>query len=154
MQWYVFSRFWNLFNQFSGMFLWVRLVLDSLHKIYSLTELRRVVEDLPTDLDALFTEILSRISQPSGLDHYGGVSRIFSWICNSQRPLHKHELLQGLVTHRSCAGNGIDDVPVVQLLDHCKPFIEERLDSSIAFVHFSIKEHVFRDPVRDVTDKP
>lgn len=33
-----------------GMFLWVRLVLDSLETVYSLKELRKIVEVLPSGL--------------------------------------------------------------------------------------------------------
>jgi hypothetical protein len=126
------------------MFLWVRLVLDSLEAVYSPEDLRSLVEDLPSDLEALYARILYRLSYDRGAEKYGGVPTILSWICFSQRPLHKLELLHGLAITANGGNPDAQSVPLPQILDHCKPFIEERPDSTIAFVHFSVKEYEFR----------
>ena len=123
------------------MFLWVRLVLDSLEVVYSPEDLRNLVEDLPSDLEALYGRILHRLAKTRGAESYGGVSTILSWICFSQRPLHKLELLHGLAISPANGGPSTQSVPAPQILEHCKPFIEERPDSTIAFVHFSIQEY-------------
>ena len=123
------------------MFLWVRLVLDSLDAVYSPEDLRSLVEDLPSDLETLYGRILHRISIKRGVESYGGVSVVFSWICFSRRPLHKSELLHGLSISPSQGASSTQSVPVPQILEHCKPFIEERPDSTIAFVHFSVQEY-------------
>lgn len=133
--------FENLADLGLGMFLWVRLVLDSLDAVYSLEGLHNLVEDLPSDLEALYERILHRLCSSHGPKVYGGVPRMLSWICFSQRPLHKHELLHGLAVLPADAGSDAQGVPLAQILDHCKPFIEERSDSTIALVHFSVKEH-------------
>lgn len=123
------------------MFLWVRLVLDSLDTVYSREDLRSLVEALPSGLEAIYERIFRRISNTRGAEAYGGVSNILSWICFSRRPLHKSELLHGLAIPPSDAASGTQSVPVPQILRHCKPLIEERPDSTIAFVHFSVKEY-------------
>jgi hypothetical protein len=125
------------------MFLWVRLVLDSLEAVYSLERLCSIVEDLPSDLEALYERILHRLCCSRGPQIYGGVPRMLSWICYSQRPLHKHELLHGLALLPNDAGSDALGIPLAQILDHCKPFIEERPDATIVFVHFSVKEHAY-----------
>jgi hypothetical protein len=43
------------------MFLWVNLVLESLNTVYSLSELRTIVDDLPSDLGALYERIFIRL---------------------------------------------------------------------------------------------
>jgi hypothetical protein len=125
------------------MFLWVRLVLDSLDAVYSPGELRAIVNNLPSDLQKLYGNIYERMCDVHGAHSHGGVARIISWICFAQRPLHKHELLQALSVPRW--GIGSDDaqsIPVPLILDHCKPFVEERADATIALVHFSVKEYL------------
>jgi hypothetical protein len=130
------------------MFLWVRLVLDSLEFTYSPEELRILVHDLPSDLDELYSRILTRVCSVRGPHSYGGVPRMISWICFAQRPLHKFELLHGLAESSNGASNPMKSIPVAQILDHCKPFIEERPDSTIILVHFSVKEQVYPFPLQ------
>jgi hypothetical protein len=122
------------------MFLWVRLVLDSLEFTYSPEELRILVHDLPSDLDELYSRIFTRLCNVRGPHNYGGVPRMISWISFTIRPLHKHELLNGLAESSSAASNHVQSIPIAEILDHCKPFIEERPDSTITLVHFSVKE--------------
>lgn len=124
------------------MYLWVRLVLDSLESTYSPEELRILVDDLPIDLDNLYTRILARLCRVRGPQNYGGVPRMISWICFAQRPLHKYELLNGLAESPRSLGNPVQSIPIVQILDHCKPLVEVRPDSTVALVHFSVKEQV------------
>lgn len=121
------------------MFLWVCLVLNSLETVYSPEDL--LIEDLPLDLEALYRRILLRLFNARGAETYRGILVILSWICFSRRPLHKLELLHGLAISPSDGPSGAQSVPVPQILDHCKPFIEERPDSTITFVHFSVKEY-------------
>jgi hypothetical protein len=122
------------------MFLWVRLVLDSLDSIYSPEDLSNIVNDLPSDLNSLYARIFDRLCGVEGPQKYGGVPRIVSWICFAQRPLHKHELLHAISIGSVGSNFGHQSVPVVQILDHCKPLIEIRYDGTVVFVHLSVKE--------------
>jgi hypothetical protein len=122
------------------MFLWVSLVLESLDTVYSPEELRTIVDDLPSDLEALYEQILIRLCSAPGAKSYGGVSRVISWICFTRRPLHKSELLQALSIFPDDVGSQVRSVPIASILDHCKPLIEELSDSTIVPVHFSVKE--------------
>jgi hypothetical protein len=63
-------------------------------------------------------------------------------VCSARRPLHKSELLQALSILPHNTGSRVQDIPVASILDHCKPLIEELLDSTIVPVHFSVKEYV------------
>lgn len=48
------------------MFLWVSLVLESLNAVYSPEELRNIVDDLPSDLEALYEQVLIRLCSAPG----------------------------------------------------------------------------------------
>ena len=122
------------------MFLWVSLVLDSLNTVYSPEELRTIVDDLPSDLEALYEQIVIRLCSAPGAQSHGGVSRVMSWICFARRPLHKSELLQALSISLHDMESQVRSIPVASILDHCKPLIEELPDSTVVPVHFSVKE--------------
>lgn len=122
------------------MFLWVTLVLDSLNAVYTPEELRTIVDNLPSDLEALYVQILLRLQRAPGAQIYGGVPRIMSWICFAQRPLHKSELLQALSILSCDAVTHVRSVPVASILYHCKPLVEELPDSTIVPIHFSVTE--------------
>ena len=121
------------------MFLWVSLVIESLNTVYSSDELRTIVDDLPSDLEALYEKILVRLCSAPGAQSHGGVSRIMSWVCFAQRPLHKSELLHALSILPHDKDAQVRSIPVASILDHCKPLIEELSDSTIVPVHFSVK---------------
>lgn len=65
-----------LANALLGMFLWVRLVLDSFEYIYTLGELNDIVDSFPEGLEALYKEILDRVCNVGSLQKCGGVPRI------------------------------------------------------------------------------
>ncbi|RYN19214.1 hypothetical protein AA0119_g12858 [Alternaria tenuissima] len=134
----------TLLEKSHGMFLWVSLVLESLDTVYSPEELRTIVDDLPSDLEALYEQILTRLCSAPGAKSYGGVSRVISWICFTRRPLHKSELLQALSIFPDDMGSQVRSVPIASILDHCKPLIEELSDSTIVPVHFSVKEYFLK----------
>ena len=122
------------------MFLWVRLVLDAFAYIYSPEDLGSIVDDLPSDLNVLYATILDRLCSVAGPQRYGGVARILSWICYAQRPLHKYELLHAISIGPSDLGFQKQSVPIIQILDHCKPLVEIRHDGTVALAHLSVKE--------------
>jgi hypothetical protein len=124
------------------MFLWVSLVLDLLDRVYSPEELRTIVDDLPSDLEKLYEKLFARLCSTPGSDSHGGVSRIMGLVCSARRPLHKSELLHALSISPRDTGSQLQSIPVAPILDHCKPLIEELLDSTIVPVHFSVKEYV------------
>lgn len=124
------------------MFLWVHLVLESLETVYSPEQLRSIVNELPSDLEALYVRIFHRICNVHGPQNYGGVPRMLGWICHARRPLHKDELLHGIAVSPSDVGPDVQSVPIAPILDHCKPLVEERSDSTLVFIHFSVKEYV------------
>lgn len=123
------------------MFLWVRLVLDSLNNVFSPEELRDIVKKPHAKLDTLYERILDRLCSAPGAQSHGGVSRIINCICFAERPLHKHEMLHALSIPRDGLESDTNRVPIPSILDLCKPLVEERPDSTMVLVHFSVKEY-------------
>jgi hypothetical protein len=130
----------SLANALLGMFLWVRLVLDSFEFIYTLDELNDIVDSFPSGLGALYQQILDRICNVGNLQKWGGVPRILGLICFAQRPLHKQEVLHALAIPSIDSVPQSLNVPVAEILDHCKPLIEERSDGTLSVVHITLKE--------------
>ncbi|KAH7068353.1 hypothetical protein BKA63DRAFT_112495 [Paraphoma chrysanthemicola] len=130
----------KLIEMSNGMFLWVRLVLDSFNSIYSPEDLSNIVDNLPSDLNSLYAQIFRGLCSIEGPQSYGGVPRIISWICHAQRPLHKYELTHAISIGSIHERANNQSIPVVNILDHCKPLIEFRQDGTVVFVHFSVKE--------------
>ncbi len=128
-------------NKSTGMFLWVRLVLETLEDVYSIEQLKNIVDTLPEDLEDLYQEIFEQLCNTRGqVQGWGGVPRIISWICHARRPLHKYELLQALAVPAIEPLSTSSTAPFVTILDHCKPLVEERADGTLSFVHFSVQE--------------
>lgn len=94
--------------------------------------------------DLSYEKLLSPIL--SGLDTRSAhrLRAIFGWIAFAKRPLRKAELQSALIFQPE---EVIGDRPVpAQILERCKPLIEERRDSTLAFIHISVKEYVRRIP--------
>jgi hypothetical protein len=82
----------------------------------------------------ILTQILAHLD-PRSVDR---VKCIFGWIAFAKRPLRKLEFLSAITFSSG-------DHEVAQLAPHyilgiCKPFIEERQDTTLAFIHTSVKE--------------
>lgn len=65
---------------------------------------------------------------------------IFGWIAFAKRPIRKAELQSALMFQ---PGESMGERPVpAHILDACKPLVEERRNSTLAFIHTSVREYV------------
>ncbi|KAK2755707.1 hypothetical protein FQN54_005857 [Arachnomyces sp. PD_36] len=136
----------ELIKKAQGMYLWVRLVLQMLDNVHTVADLQHAVRSLPTDLRKFHQY------EPRDRDK---ALRVFKWISLAEKPLQRHELLDAVSLH---PGNCIlnDETRVwSNVIDLCKPLIEEMPNGSIVFVHFTVKEYLLsgsQDPFVDATD--
>jgi hypothetical protein len=65
---------------------------------------------------------------------------ILQWMACSFRPLKVFEIQDGLVFEASDSILNDETKPTKNLLELCKPIIEEGLGNTVEFVHFSAKE--------------
>lgn len=84
----------QILKKSAGCFLWVRLVLQELKQVHTSAEIRQVLEDVPTDMDELYSRILDSMSRAP----YGKLlaKAILTWTVCSARPLTTHELYHAL----------------------------------------------------------
>lgn len=66
--------------------------------------------------------------------------RLLGWMACSYRLLKKHEILDGIAFDTSNTILSLRTKVGPDMLDLCKPLIEEGPDHIIDFVHFSAKE--------------
>jgi WD40 repeat protein len=80
----------TILTKSAGCFLWVDLVLKELKQIHSSAEVSRVLEDVPSDMDELYSRILDSMSNARYSKHLA--KAILTWIVCSARLLTTDEL--------------------------------------------------------------
>jgi WD40 repeat protein len=90
------DRFLNrILEKSEGCFLWVRLVLDELALAWTVTQVERVLEEVPQSMDPLYTRAVSMMS--SKPKYAKDLARaILTWIVCAVRPLTIPELQRAL----------------------------------------------------------
>ncbi|KAI1173581.1 hypothetical protein F4777DRAFT_557344 [Nemania sp. FL0916] len=128
-----------------GMFLWARLVLDYLthNMFYSGQEIREAVDTLPRKLAEFYRRLLTQMIAKFDDRSVDRLRIIFGWIAFGKRPLRRAEFRSAL---SYCAGNtSTRDLAPSYLFDMCAPLVEEHADSSLRFIHVSVREYL-QDP--------
>jgi hypothetical protein len=97
---------------------------------------------LPSDLSDLYERIIGKICDSRNDIRHTRASAILRWICFSQRPIRLFELLHGLALAPGESNPDIGKVPIPEVLELCKPLVEQRPDGTVGFVHFSVQESV------------
>ncbi|KAG8529001.1 uncharacterized protein KY384_006690 [Bacidia gigantensis] len=84
----------TILEKSAGCFLWVRLVLKELQQVHTAAEVFNVLEEVPSDMDSLYSRILDSMSESP----YGKTlgKAILVWTVCSARPLLTEELYHAL----------------------------------------------------------
>lgn len=89
----------TIVDRSEGLFLWVKLVMKELKQVYSDASLKRVLDDIPTGMDDLYSRSLLPLEEAT---HGRLITRsILMWAACAMRPLSSSELL--------CSLQDIDD---------------------------------------------
>ncbi|KAI0376508.1 hypothetical protein F5Y04DRAFT_209138 [Hypomontagnella monticulosa] len=131
-----------------GMFLWARLVLDSISDIDSTAELHEAITKMPRELPKLYDAITYRLCHKVG-PGLTKISKIFTWLLFSKRPLRMNEVLHGVAitpeTPRLNQWNKIHNTAI----DKCRPLVEELPDGTVSLVHSTVQEYLTQERVND-----
>ncbi|KAF5549123.1 NACHT domain-containing protein [Fusarium mexicanum] len=121
-----------------GMFLWARLVLDYLanNMFLKREEILSAPEVLPRALQQLYEKILTQITSHFDERSLERIKLILEWIAFAKRPLRKAEFRSALAF--SSGNPDTSELAPQYLFDRCSPLIEERSDSTFAFIHVSL----------------
>ncbi|KAI3324875.1 NACHT domain protein [Xylariaceae sp. AK1471] len=125
-----------------GMFLWARLVLDYLthNMFYSSQEIREAVNTLPRKLAEFYERVLVQMIAKFDGRSVDRLRTIFGWITFAQRPLRRAEFRSAL--SYSTGNSLIQNLAPSHLFDMCAPLVEEHRDSSLCFIHASVKDYL------------
>ncbi|KAF8856921.1 hypothetical protein BDZ45DRAFT_624593 [Acephala macrosclerotiorum] len=123
-----------------AMFLYARLVLDYLAKniFYSGEEMRMSVHELPDQLSEFYRKILSQILIQLDARSIDRVRCIFGWIAFTKRPLKRMEFLSAITF--SSGDPKVSHIAPQYILDVCGALLEERRDTTLSFIHVSVKD--------------
>ncbi|KAK2020291.1 hypothetical protein LZ32DRAFT_652817 [Colletotrichum eremochloae] len=135
------SRLIHLISERSnGMFLWARLVLDYLDSemYYDKDEIFRAIEGIPSQLSDLYKRILHKITHDLQPQSIRRIATSLAWIAFSYRPLRLCELQSALAF--SSGKQEVSGVPPKRVIEPPKLLVEEKPDSTLTFIHFSVAE--------------
>ncbi|KXH44709.1 NACHT domain-containing protein [Colletotrichum simmondsii] len=139
-----------------GMFLWVHLVLQVLETTDNIQELISSVEAFPKDLEEAYYKILTSIMSRCQATDVSKLRRIFGWMVFSKgdQPMRKFELRLGRVLHADLTIINERTKPFPNVLDLCKPFIEDGPGATMVFVHATVPKSVPQsyDHIRRMVD--
>ncbi len=134
-----------------GIFLWVVIVVSLLNKAYDdgrLEAMRKVLEEVPSDLEDVFNKLL-------GKDHtnMAEMVRMLQWVLLSQRPLKPEELFFAVLAGTAPEYTGPWDFSKItgraiqrRITASSRGLIEARRDAaSVQFIHLSVNDFLFRN---------
>jgi hypothetical protein len=131
--------------------------------VYNVQAIKAAVEELPKDLTELsaskfhilyflvvtlmsyqcsYQNLLLRLQKELPNEELKRAYRIFHWIAYVKRPLRKFELLSAIEFHPENTSIRRHALPCEEVFAICKPFIQDNLDGTLIFVHFTVHEYV------------
>ncbi|KAK6526948.1 hypothetical protein TWF281_010144 [Arthrobotrys megalospora] len=125
----------------NGMFLWAKLMMESLSRAVSIEDALDIVSSTPEQLDEFYDQVMMRLitgptSNPKMVDI---AKRVIMLMCAASRPLQWSELECMLNTNE----DGTKSVKIFQstILGACSPLIEHLPETDVfRFVHLSVRE--------------
>jgi hypothetical protein len=87
-----------------------------------------------------YGQILARLTSQFDKRSVSRLQSILGWIAFAKRPLRKAELRSALSLLPEEDNVYVRELVPNYLFDMCAPLIEERGDSTFAFIHISVKE--------------
>jgi WD40 repeat protein len=130
----------QILGKADGCFLWVKLVLEELHRVHTSAEIRQVLGDVPSDMDALYSRVLNFMSQtlpPKGKDL---ARAILTWTVCAARALTTNELKAALQLHIGDTVHGIKSA----ITSKCGQLVHVDSHEQVHVVHQTVRGFLFR----------
>jgi WD40 repeat protein len=132
----------TILEKSAGCFLWVKLVLNELKQVHTSAEILQVLEDVPCDMDELYSRILESMSKAS----YGKdlAKAILTWSVCSVRPLSAVEL------HHALEMDIKDTIDNIErsIATSCGHIVFVDAQSRVQLVHLTAREFLTRKTVQ------
>ncbi|KAM7204012.1 putative NACHT domain containing protein [Rhypophila sp. PSN 637] len=138
-----------------GMFLWAKLVLNYLatNMFLNKSEVLEAVDVLPRELSDFYGRILTQLLANFDNRSVTRLQSILGWIAFAKRPLRRAELRSALAFACDKSEVHVQGLAPNYIFDLCTPLIEERPDSTFAFVHMSVKEFLQSPEANHILDE-
>ena len=122
----------------AGCFLWVSLILQELRQVHTSAEIRQVLENVPSDMNELYSRILDSMSKAP----YGKVlaKAILTWTVCAARPLTTDELYHAL---QFDIEDSIDNVER-SIVSSCGQLVYVDAQSRVQIVHQTARDFLLR----------
>ncbi|KAL8915769.1 MAG: hypothetical protein Q9172_006680 [Xanthocarpia lactea] len=133
--------FHNILDKSAGCFLWVKLVLQELGRVHTSAEIRQVLEDVPSDMNQLYSRILDGMS--TALRGKVLTKAILTWTVCSVRPLTTEELFQALVIEIE---DSIDSVER-SIASSCGQLVYVDSHSYVQLIHQTARDYLLQADV-------
>ncbi|KAM7195488.1 ankyrin-2 [Rhypophila sp. PSN 637] len=124
----------------NGLFLYAKLAMDAF--LEPNVDIRQVMEDLPADLNSMYTDLLREHGQRSEVPHDIQIL-ILSWVTHATRPLRLLELAEFVrTTYKADDRKATIDIKAAKHLVRaaCGPLLEILSDETVCVVHHSFTE--------------
>ncbi|KAK7976663.1 Short chain dehydrogenase sol3 [Apiospora arundinis] len=129
-----------LSSKAKGMFLYARIVLDSIEFITNIDEIYEEIQDLPESLNDVYNRVLSRVNNLGSRDKIKA-RQILGWVACSPTPISTQELIHALAINMNHPEKRLELVGSFDFVRLCGPIIEVN-DNYVQFVHFTVKEYI------------
>ncbi|KAL8813851.1 MAG: hypothetical protein Q9223_006887 [Gallowayella weberi] len=131
----------RILHKSAGCFLWVKLILQELGRVHTSAEISQVLEDVPSDMNELYSRILNGMSAAP----YGKVlSRaILVWTVCSARPLTTEELFHALQIDIK---DSIDSVER-SIASSCSQLVYVDSHSRVQMIHQTARDYLLQADV-------
>ncbi|KAJ6490483.1 ankyrin repeat-containing domain protein [Mycena vulgaris] len=132
-----------------GMFLLIKLHMDSLASKTSVKAVKDALENLPEDLDKTYDEAMDRIESQKK-DEKDVARRAIIWVANVKRPLLVSELQEALAIQPGTRTLDRDShVAIDIVVSLCAGLIiVDRADNTVRFIHYTTQSYLDLDTVR------
>jgi WD40 repeat protein len=128
----------SILRKSSSCFLWVRLVVNELRNIHTSDEIQKVLEDIPSDMDDLYSRILESMST---LKRGKPLTQaILAWTACAARPLTTQELHEALELD---INDNIDNVERA-ISNTCGQLVYVDGSSRVQMVHQTAREFLLQ----------
>ncbi|KAL2124979.1 hypothetical protein VTJ04DRAFT_1344 [Mycothermus thermophilus] len=128
----------QILKRSNGCFLWASLVCSELRQATTDSEITAVMNSTPSDMDALYSDILSRMEKARfGLET---TKAILAWVTYAFRPLHLAELQAAIELD---LGDKVSAIRRV-IETHCSSLLYVDQYDKVQLVHLTVREFLTR----------
>ena len=121
----------------NGLFLYAKLAMDAFLEVGA--DIQEVLQDLPLDLNVMYTDLLREHARRSGVSHEVQL-HILQWVTHASRPLRLLELAEMInVTSEDGTNRNLKAAKAL-VRSTCGPLIEILPDETVSVVHHSLTE--------------